>query len=184
VAGAVSCGPPASNVCPYPRSLLPGPHTFPKAESIVVALELKLYRSPLKATSISKSKSDSIAERVQQIVLSFIVLVAYPKAFDMSIANSTHSAPRPEGIADSFGSVEPPLSEAEHFFKCPLCGGYSMRATSVGWTSIKSCCPPGVRLDAIALFSRETTLTEFCRAPSVLSSGVARRLLIEAVQLL
>jgi hypothetical protein len=28
VAGAVSCGPPASNVCPYPRSLLPGHHTF------------------------------------------------------------------------------------------------------------------------------------------------------------
>jgi hypothetical protein len=125
-----------------------------------------------------------MAERVQQIVLLFIVLVAYPKDFDMSIANSTHSAPRPEGIAESFGSVEPPLSEAEHFFKCPLCGGYSMRATSVGSTSIKSRCPPGVRLDAIALFSRETTLTEFCRAPSVLSSGVARRLLIEAVQLL
>jgi hypothetical protein len=38
---------------------------------------------PLKATSVSKSKSDSIAERVQQIVLSFIVLVAYPKAFDL-----------------------------------------------------------------------------------------------------
>ena len=38
---------------------------------------------PLKATSVSKSKSDSIAECVQQIVLSFIVLVAYPKAFDL-----------------------------------------------------------------------------------------------------
>jgi hypothetical protein len=38
---------------------------------------------PLKAASVSKSKSDSIAERVQQIVLSFIVLVAYPKAFDL-----------------------------------------------------------------------------------------------------
>jgi hypothetical protein len=37
----------------------------------------------LKATSVSKSKSDSIAERVQQIVLSFVVLVAYPKAFDL-----------------------------------------------------------------------------------------------------
>src|SRR5260370_23559899 len=37
----------------------------------------------LKATSVSKSKSDSIAKRVQKIVLSFIVLVADPKAFDL-----------------------------------------------------------------------------------------------------
>jgi hypothetical protein len=38
---------------------------------------------PLKATSVSKSKSDSIAERVQQIVLPFIVLVSDLKAFDL-----------------------------------------------------------------------------------------------------
>ena len=47
-------------------------------------LELKLFRTcPLKATSVSKSKGDSIAERVQQIVFSFVVLVAYPKTFDL-----------------------------------------------------------------------------------------------------
>jgi hypothetical protein len=38
---------------------------------------------PLKATSVSKSKSDSIAECVQKIVLSLVVLVAYSKAFDL-----------------------------------------------------------------------------------------------------
>jgi hypothetical protein len=61
---------------------------FPKAESIVLALELNLdqwkaTRPLLKPTSVSKSKSDPIAERVQQIVFSFVVLVAYPKAFDL-----------------------------------------------------------------------------------------------------
>ena len=59
---------------------------FPKRNQFVVALELSIggkRTRPLKATSVSKSKSDSIAECVQQIVLSFIVLVAYPKAFDL-----------------------------------------------------------------------------------------------------
>jgi hypothetical protein len=64
----------------------------PKRNQFVVARELKEAAQgsiggkrtcPLKATSVSKSKSDSIAERVQQIILSFIVLVAYSKAFDL-----------------------------------------------------------------------------------------------------
>jgi hypothetical protein len=36
-----------------------------------------------KATSVSKSERDTIAERAQKIVLSFVVLVAYPEAFDL-----------------------------------------------------------------------------------------------------
>jgi hypothetical protein len=59
-----------------------GPSVFQCGRTSLTALASEIGRS-LKATSVSKSKSDSIAERVQQIVLSFIVLVAYPKAFDL-----------------------------------------------------------------------------------------------------
>lgn len=36
-----------------------------------------------KAISVSKSKSDSIAKRIQEIVFSFVVLVADPETLDL-----------------------------------------------------------------------------------------------------